>query len=222
MKRLLAILMLLGAPLACAMDLMAGGSRFQVPVASLRDMRFQSTVRQQFDFSCGSAALATLLTHHYNRPVTERVVFERMYLAGDQAKIRREGFSMLDMKRYLAAIGLQADGFTLPLQKLLEARVPAIVLVSTRGYNHFVVIKGMQDGRVLLGDPAAGTHALPRETFEQMWIGKLLFVIRDYPGQPAFNGASDWQAAPRIALAEAVSRMGPGPLPLPKLGPGDF
>lgn len=212
----------LATPIALAMDLMAGGSRYRVPVASLKDVRFQATVRQQFDFSCGSAALATLLTHHYGRAVTERVVFERMYLAGDQAKIRREGFSLLDMKRYLATLGLQADGFTLPLQKLLEARVPAIVLVSTRGYNHFVVIKGMQDGRVLLGDPAAGTHALPREDFEQMWIGKLLFVIRDYPGQPAFNSSADWQAAPRIALAEAASRSGPGQLALPKLGPSDF
>jgi predicted double-glycine peptidase len=145
-----------------------------------------------------------------------------MFLNGDQQKIRREGFSLLDMKRYLGALGLQADGFNLPLQNLLEARVPAIVLVSTRGYNHFVVIKGMADGRVLLGDPAAGTHAVPQAEFEQIWLGKLLFVIRDYPGQPGFNTPADWQAAPRLQPAQLVGQLGAGQLPLPKLGPGEF
>jgi predicted double-glycine peptidase len=222
LRLLLVLALLLAANRLSAMDLAVGGARFSVPVASLKELRFRTTIRQEFDFSCGSAALATLLTYHYGRPATERVVFDRMFTAGDQQKIRREGFSLLDMKRYLSTLGLQADGFNLPLQKLVDARLPAIVLISTRGYNHFVVVKGMQDGRVLLVDPAAGTLAVTLEDFERMWIGRLLFVIRDYPGQPGFNGSADWQAAPRLQLAEATILAGPRPLALPMLGPGDF
>src|SRR5690606_40798166 len=53
------------------------------------------------DFSCGSAATATLLTYQYGHPVTELEVFRQMYAQGDQARIRKEGFSLLDMRRYL-------------------------------------------------------------------------------------------------------------------------
>ncbi len=41
-----------------------------------------------------------------------------MFERGDQAKIRKEGFSMLDMKRYLESLGLRADGFELPVDRL--------------------------------------------------------------------------------------------------------
>ncbi|MBA2352846.1 MAG: hypothetical protein H0V78_13985, partial [Burkholderiales bacterium] len=67
-------------------------NRFSVKVTSLKEARYQSTIRQQYDYSCGSAALATLLTHHYGDPVTERMVFDSMYDNGIKEKIRREGF----------------------------------------------------------------------------------------------------------------------------------
>jgi predicted double-glycine peptidase len=214
---------LLGAPCANAADLpIAGGARFDVPVKSMRELRFTSTTRQQYDFSCGSAALATLLTYHYGHPTSETEAFKAMWQIGDQAKIRREGFSLLDMQRYLAQIGFKADGFQVPLQKLFDSQLPAIVLISEKGYNHFVVIKGADDGRVLLGDPSSGTRSITREHFEAIWPTRLLFVIHDAPGKPSFNTDLDWRAAPRAPLAEAVSRTAIDMTTLPKFGPGDF
>jgi hypothetical protein len=200
----------------------AGGRTFDVPVRSMKALRFASTLRQQYDFSCGSAALATLLTHHYGYPVSESTVFAAMWAQGDQSKIRREGFSLLDMQRYLASIGFRADGFRLPLDKLVEAGLPAIVLITETGYNHFVVIKGALDGRILLGDPSSGTRSLSRERFEAVWPTRLLFVIHTAPTQPSFNLAADWRAAPHAPLADAVARTAQGGVDLPKFGPGDF
>src|SRR3954451_23242215 len=80
-----------------------------MPVTSLKQAKTGRTLIQKYDFSCGSAAVATLLTHHYNYPVTEEAVFKEMYENGDQEKIHKEGFSLLDMKRYLAAHGFDAD-----------------------------------------------------------------------------------------------------------------
>ena len=102
-----------GLSQAGGLDLAGVGGRFTVKVTSLKEARFKATTRQQFDFSCGSAALATLLTHHYARPVSEQTVFEAMYALGDQAKIRREGFSLLDMKNYLKAQGFENAAITL-------------------------------------------------------------------------------------------------------------
>ena len=214
---------MLPAPAAWAIDLgSVGGGSMVVPLKTWKEARFVATVRQQYDFSCGSAALATLLSHHYAFPVTEQVVFEEMYAKGDQQKIRQQGFSLLDMQRFLAVRGFHADGFQLPLEKLIEAKVPAIVLVSDQGYNHFVVIKGIADGRILLGDPSKGARAISAERFRELWISKILFVIHGYQGTVAFNGPADWRAAPLAPLAQAMAPHGLDVNALPKYGPGDF
>lgn len=208
--------------LAAGADLALPGAAVSVPLASIRQLRFSSTLRQQYDFSCGSAALATLLTHHYAHPVSEQEAFQWMFVHGDREKIRREGFSLLDMQRYLASLGFRADGFKLPLQALLDARLPAIVLVAEGGYHHFVVLKGADDGRILLGDPSRGTRSVTRAQFESIWINGLLFVIHDTAQAPAFNQAQDWRAAPRVPLADGASQAWPHAQVLPKFGPGDF
>ena len=199
-----------------------GGSNFSVPVTSMKALKFQSTLRQQYDFSCGSAAVATLLTHHYGRRVSEQFVFEKMFAHGDQPTIRREGFSLLDIKRFLASQGFNADGFKLPLQKLIDAKLPAIVLVAEKGYHHFVVIKGAASGRILIGDPAGGTRSLSRAAFEQIWTSKLLFVIHGSAQTPAFNRLADWRAAPSAPLSTGINRDGLGAVTMSKHGPGDY
>ena len=199
-----------------------GGGDYSMPVTSIKQARQASTRLQQYDFSCGSAAIATLLTYQYGYPITERAVFDEMYARGDQAKIRREGFSLLDMKNFLAAHGFEADGFNQPLDKLNEARIPAIVLINQHGYHHFVVIKGLQADRVLIGDPANGTRVMPRGAFETSWESHLLFVIHNRMDAARFNVATDWRVAPRSPLSSGIDRAGLGGITLPKLGQGDF
>ena len=198
------------------------GGAYSVPVTSMREARFAATIRQQYDFSCGSAALSTLLTHHYKYPVTEDKVFEEMFVRGDQAKIKVEGFSLLDMKRYLEAHGFEADGFQEPLEKLAEVNIPAIVLVAENGYNHFVVVKGVKDGRVLLGDPAGGTRALTQEAFTAAWVNQVLFVITNRQELAGFNLAADWHVVPKAPIGSGINRDGLGGIVIPKLGPADF
>src|SRR4051812_30029468 len=142
---------------------------YSVPVTTLKEARYSTMIRQQYDFSCGSAALSTLLTYHYRFPVTEQAGFEEMFAHGEQDKIRQQGFSLLDMKRYLGAHGFEGDGFEASLDKLAEAKIPAIVLINDHGYNHFVVIKGLRDQRVLIGDPSGGTRAMSQKAFEALW-----------------------------------------------------
>ena len=219
---LLSVAMCTGAQ-AGPLDLVGTGSgRYALKVTSLKGARFRTTVRQQFDFSCGSAALATLLTHHYGHQVSEQAVFEAMYAKGDRQKIQREGFSLLDMKRYLSDQGYQADGFELPLDKLVESGLPAIVLIAEKNYHHFVVVKGMRHGRVLIGDPSTGARALSRETFESVWVNRLLFVVHNRQSQALFNADAEWQYAPRAPLTTGLQNEGLAIQALGKLGPNDF
>lgn len=206
MRRLLATavsaLLLQGAALAGSVDLPVQlGGAMSVPVQSLKERRFATTERQLRDFSCGSAALATLLTHHYGRPVGEAKVFDEMFELGDVEAIRRDGFSLLDMKRYLAAHGLESDGFEASIGSLAEAGIPAIALVNERGYNHFVVVKGVRRDTVLIGDPSGGTRALALDRFEAMRVNAILFVVVSPATAPAFNREVDWAAAPAAPVA---------------------
>ncbi len=199
-----------------------GGGNYTVPIRSLLQIKQAGTLLQQYDFSCGSAAVATLLTHHYGVPTSEREVFEQMYAEGDQGKIRREGFSLLDMKRFLQTRGFEADGFRQPLEKLREEGLPAIALITENGYHHFVVVKGLDRGRVLIGDPANGTRAMPRATFEAQWKQKLLFVVHNRMDLARFNLATDWRAAPAAPLANGGLLRDALTHTLPRNGPGQF
>ena len=186
----------------------AGGGLVTAKVASLKELRFKNIIRQERDFSCGSAALATLLTYHYDDPVTEEKVFDVMFNRGNKAKIEREGFSLLDMKRYLEANGYHADGYVVPtLNKVAKVGIPVIVLINNGGYLHFVVVKGIDSEKVLLGDPATGTRTLLRPDFEAIW-NKLVFVIHDkkLTARVAFNRDTDWKIREKSLLGVALSR----------------
>jgi len=197
----------------------AGG--YSVRVTSLKEAKFRSTIKQQFDYSCGSAALATLLTYHYRDPVTEPQVFQYMYERGDRAKIQREGFSLLDIKLYLESHGYTADGFETSLDRLAEAGVPAIVLIADNGYHHFVVIKGLQGGNVLFGDPSVGSRVLTISEFERVWANRIVFVITNKRDVAGFNATGDWNAG-KAPLGMAVVRESLANTMLFRRGRNDF
>ena len=185
-----------------------GGGTFTVEVRSWRDIPFRSVVRQQYDYSCGSAALATLLAYHYGVRVRETEVFQAMWTVGDQNRIQQVGFSMLDMKRYLEQRGFQADGLRLSLDRLANLNQPAIALVTHGSYRHFVVVKGVHADRVLVGDPTFGIQTYSRAEFEAMWNGVVL-AIRHAPNgtqAPTFNSADEWRP---WAVAPVDQAVGP-------------
>jgi len=223
MKRALALALIVMAPCAPAGTVVTpieAGGVFMVPTLSLKESRFERTVHQQYDFSCGSAAIATLLTHHYNAPVSEQQVFQTMYQLGDQARIKREGFSLLDMKQYLAKLGFEAEGYVAKLDVLQKAQVPAIALTREHGYLHFVVIKGLRGNRVLVGDPSAGTRAVSRQTFEKNWVNGVLFVVRSHTELARFNADQDWRVAPPAPIGGVVG-AGAADATLMRRGPND-
>lgn len=169
----------------------------RVPVASVEERKFATVVRQRYDFSCGSASLATLLRYHYGLKVDEESVFRGMWRNGDREQIKKLGFSLLDMKRYLAAHGMRADGYKVGLDEVAKAGVPGVALLDIKGYRHFVVLKGMVGDELLVGDPSLGLRTLSRRDFLAGWNG-VYFVIDEAPGaEPVFNGRAQWASLAR-------------------------
>lgn len=221
---LVCALLVTSGPAWAGTSLVFADRPYSVPVKTMKERLFDTTVAQQHDFSCGAAAVATLLTYHYEHPVSEADVFKAMYEGGERQTIRKRGFSMLDMKRYLEANGFKAEGYRLSLAQLETVAVPVIVLVKDNGYNHFVVVKGIKDDRILLGDPAMGMRTVTRADFERAYGGVSL-LIRNYAarGKLHFNLRADWAVRPSGPMAMAIARDNTAnTLMLLSNGGGDF
>ncbi|MFY0990092.1 C39 family peptidase [Halomonas sp. C05BenzN] len=207
----IASLLLGGAANAGSVTISSHFGTFRVEASSLQEIGWERVVRQEYDYSCGSASVATLLTYHYDRATTEAEVFEWMIRAGDAEQIQRHGFSMLDMKRYLDHQGLNSDGFRISLDDFIRIGVPAITMVDTAGYKHFVVVKGIDENHVLVGDPAAGTIVVPREHFETLWNGTVLGARAELEiAQQHFNHEQDWAVRPPSPVQTGVQRSSIG------------
>lgn len=196
-----------------------GASRVTVPVRSLQELRFSRLVRQSWDISCGAAALSTVLTYHLDRPVSEYAVAAWILRGVDPQRVReRGGFSLLDLKRFANALGYEAEGYgEMTLEELVDWQTPAIVPVRIHGLDHFVVMRGVVGGHVLLGDPAFGNLTVSVEHFEQLWRGRIAFVVfrEGRIGTNALPLPSD-VADLRVPDLPAVARLlrGAGPSPV--------
>ena len=170
------------------------------PVRSLREIRQANVVVQQWDTSCGAAALATLLTYQHGLALPEKAIAEAMLQRTDPLKVKvRGGFSLLDLKRFADAQGLRGIGYMkLSLESLLEL-APAIVPVEVRGYPHFVVVRGRSGDKVLLADPAFGNRTMDVAAFERSWQGNIGFVVQ----------RRDGKAPPNVLKVQPVDMLRP-------------
>jgi uncharacterized protein len=140
----------------------------------------KNLVRQNFDFSCGSAALATVLNYQMGENLTERQVITGLLRYGDKETIiSRRAFSLLDMKRFVEMLGYKGVGYTAGLQDLKSLGRPCIIPVTIFDYRHFVVFKGIHRGHIFLADPWRGNTSYSLKEFEAMWYRNAIFVV--YP-----------------------------------------
>ena len=149
-------------------------------VRSMRDIRYSHIVNQQYDYSCGAAALATLLKYGYGIDIPETELIARMLAYSSPEVVQKNGFSMLDMKKFVETIGLRGRGFRVNPEALYHLQIPVMVLMDIDGYEHFVIVKHAEDGRIFIADPALGNRIVLEEDFAASWNG-LVFAVLGKP-----------------------------------------
>ena len=158
--------------------------REAVEIKPALENQFRGIVRQAYDYSCGSAALTTLLNGYVGTNLTEQQTMEGLLKFGEYERIvERRSFSLLDMKRFVTAVGLQSNGYKGEFSDLVNQKQPAIVPISYAGFKHFVVFKAYKDGRVYVADPALGNISFDQERFKEIWENNTLFIINVEEGQ---------------------------------------
>lgn len=140
---------------------------------SWKEIRNRNVVLQKYDFSCGGAALATLMKYHWgDEAVTEEAILDSILktMTLDDVRDRiRNGLSMTDLRRgavvreYFATVG-ERDFFD-----LYQLKVPVIVRLEKNDYEHFVVLKGLVGDRVYIADPIRGNLRMSADEFVKEW-----------------------------------------------------
>jgi predicted double-glycine peptidase len=156
---------------------MPNGALYRGHVESMQEGRYRNMVRQHTDYSCGAAALATILHYAYRLDVNETQVIQGMMGVADVVLVKQRGFSMLDIKRYVESLGMRGRGYRVDEARLRTLRVPGLVLMDVRGFRHFVVLKQVNGDTVELSDPMLGNRHMPVAEFIKAWPSRAIFVV---------------------------------------------
>jgi predicted double-glycine peptidase len=193
--------LLLSALLCCgradaALLLATPSATGTLPVHSWKAARDARIVKQNLDYSCGAAALATILQSFYGMHTSEEELLDAIG--------KNDAASFADMARVLPRFGFKAVGISLSFEQLQRLKIPALLHLRHQQQDHFTVLRGIGKAMVWLGDPSWGNRRLSAQRFLAMWegedeqarTGKALLVLPlaptatrpDFFGSPASIG----------------------------------
>lgn len=191
--------------------------RLSASMRSMHELQYQSVVRQSRDYSCGSAALATLLNFYHGLEIAEENILAMVFASLPEEKImirKKDGISLLDLQRICATLDIKGDGFRLKPEDLAKLDRPVIVFIEHREYKHFAILKGIRNGRVYLADPALGNIRIPLFKFRERWINKngqgVVFATEktDQPNATALNVPATILSQPELLSVRELLNQG--------------
>lgn len=161
----------------------AGSGNMRTYVKPASEINKGHLIKQGYDFSCGSAALAIILSFYLGEKLTERQVIQGLLHYGDAQQIaKRQAFSLLDMKKFVKVLGYRGDGYKADLEDLKTLTTPCIIPIKLMEYRHFVVFRGIYKGHIFLADPWRGDTSYTLDQFQDMWYEKIIFVVSEENG----------------------------------------
>lgn len=198
-------------------------------VRSWKQIREQNIVMQQHDYSCGAAALATLVRYYWGDPLTEKIVLVAILskMKEEDVKDRMEnGLSITDLRKAAEELGYFAELGSGTMAQMKEAKAPAIVRIIDDEFEHFVVFRGVVGDRVLLADPIRGNLRMPVSKFMCQWLeqgtreGVILIVAKEDVEELPENAPLSIRHSPhKLAVPELqAARRGLFRMQTPRLG----
>ncbi|ENN6802763.1 peptidase domain-containing ABC transporter [Enterobacter ludwigii] len=125
-------------------------------------------VHQTESSECGLACLA-MICNHYGKN-------SNLISLRQQFNLSARGTTLAGMKEIAEQLGLTSRCLSLELHELNSLKIPCILHWD---FNHFVVLVGVKQNRVILHDPARGRRTINLEEMSQYFTGIALEV---WPG----------------------------------------
>jgi len=155
-------------------------------ISSWIELKNRNLIRQRYDYSCGSASLATILKYFYNQNIDERdILKDILNQKRDKKSYRYVGLSFLDLENFVKRVGFKAIGLSLNIDSLKSLKIPVILYIRVRDDSHFTVFKGINDNFVYLADPSFGNIKIRLSKFKEMFYlangknraGRILAIV---------------------------------------------
>jgi uncharacterized protein len=149
---------------------------------SYTERRFEATIPQREEFTCGAASIATILTFYWNQPTTEAAVLATLkgrYSEKQIQHISETGLSFDDLVYMNEQLGFSAQGGKVNIAKLANLAGPVIVHLNKGDLKHFVVLRKVGDDVYYVSDPVVGELAMSAGDFQDQFTGYILAIWRD-------------------------------------------
>lgn len=184
-------------------------AQISISIRSWKNLRDAEVVKQDFDYSCSAASLATLLNGFYGQSLTEESLLKAM----DKGDLKA---SFEDMQKVLPKFGFKAQGFAASYEQLSKLKAPVVVYLKHRKDDHFSVLRGINADTVWLADPSLGNRTCSKAQFLEMWqtrndkeradlSGKILAVLP--LSSEASSTADFFSRTPRRQTMQAVEQL---------------
>ena len=162
------------------------------PIKSWIEFKNENLTRQEYDYSCGSASLSTILKYYYDLDIGEKEILDEVLKSKGYDISKKEKLedgdttlSFLDLANYANNKGFKAIGLALDLKSLAKLKAPVILFVKIRKSEHFTIYKNMDKNYVYLADPSFGNIKVKISKFKEMFYqrddlqypGKLLAIV---------------------------------------------
>ncbi len=173
------------APLLAALVLgacSAGGEAVPIRPRSHLALRFEATIPQMFDYTCGAASVATILTYYWGQPTSEKDAVEALrarYSLEEIARRRETGLSFDDLAFMASRLGFAAEGARIEASELAKLEGPVIVHLDKKRFQHFAVLRRVGDGVYYVSDPIVGQRTMDAEEFRREFTGTVLAIWRE-------------------------------------------
>lgn len=156
-----------------------------IKVKSWKSIRDTNIVKQDLDYSCGSASIATILNGYFQKNVTEKEILDIINKGDSMA-------SFEDMQRAFNNLGFENKGYAVSIDTLKKLKIPVIIYIKHRNNDHFTVISGINDNFIRISDSSFGQRILSIQQFKDIWEtrkddkfrGKILVV---FPNNHSIN-----------------------------------
>jgi len=140
-------------------------------IKSWLDLKNRDVVKQKYDYSCGSASLATILKHFYNLDISEKDILKEI-ISNKKNKLHKSvGLSFFELGEFVKKRGFKAIGLALDIDSLKNLKIPVVIYVKIRKDTHFTVFKGIGKNFVYLADPSLGNIKIKLSKFKEMFYG---------------------------------------------------
>ncbi|MBN2579608.1 MAG: hypothetical protein JXB10_11510 [Pirellulales bacterium] len=153
-----------------------------------KELKQRNIVMQSRDYSCGAAALATILRYFWGDAVSEEQVLEAITLNLTPAEFKdrvKNGLAISDLRLAAVKMGYASSIGTLSFYDLSKSKVPLVVGIETGGHKHFVVYRGTDCRYVYVADPIRGNIRITVQEFISQWQKKTILAVakpgRDLP-----------------------------------------